>query len=251
MSNALFVLLSTIPLLQSAETVLLKRVEVIRVNTEDVVRLPVSLHSIFAGPIPDSATPMNNLDEAKRRAGFTPLLPVSAKPPDLMVIDPIRTEVKIRADDLTAALAQAKVANVAVPRAWDGVTINVQQSRGVLADYGGFFLAQGPPLTLNGPPGFPLDQLFEVLFRIVGINASEARTLRQKFAANPAAYFPIPSRYDMDIREVRLNAGTGLLLQNADKGGELALMWSSADRSYFLTGLMPEAEAIAMANSLQ
>ena len=85
----------------------------------------------------------------------------------------------------------------------------------------------------------------------VGINAAEAGNLRRKFAANPAAYFPIPSRYDMDIREVRLNAGNGLLLQSADKGGELALMWSDADRSYFVTGLMTEAQVIAMANSLQ
>jgi hypothetical protein len=55
----------------------------------------------------------------------------------------------------------------------------------------------------------------------------------------------------MDIREVQLGAGPGMLLQNAEKGGELALMWSDADRSYFLTGLVTENQAIAIANSVK
>lgn len=92
-----------------------------------------------------------------------------------------------------------------VPQAWDGVVINVRQNSGVLAGYGDFFFAQAEPLTLNAPAGFPLDQFLEVLFRVVGVKAPEARNLRQKFAANPAAFFPIPTRYEMDIREVRLN----------------------------------------------
>jgi hypothetical protein len=48
-----------------------------------------------------------------------------------------------------------------------------------------------------------------------------------------------------------MTSGTGLLLQNADKGGELAFMWSTGDRSYFLTGLVTEDQAIAIGNSLQ
>jgi hypothetical protein len=55
----------------------------------------------------------------------------------------------------------------------------------------------------------------------------------------------------MDIREVQLTSGPGLLVQNAGKGGELAFMWSTTDRSYFLSGLITEDEAIALANSLQ
>ena len=188
----LIVLLSTLALQQSVQTVLLKRFEVVRVNSDDVDRLPVSLRPVFAGPIPDSVTPVRSLDEAARLAGFSPRLPKSATPPQLLVIDPIQAEIKIAVADLTAALGLAKVTNVAVPRAWDGITLSLQQSRGVLADYGEFFISQGPPFTLNGPAGFPLDQLFEVLFRIAGIDVAESRTLRQKFAANPASYFPIP-----------------------------------------------------------
>jgi hypothetical protein len=55
----------------------------------------------------------------------------------------------------------------------------------------------------------------------------------------------------MDIHEVRLNSGPGILLQNADKVGEIAFAWSSADRSYFITGQLTEAQVIEIANSLQ
>jgi len=89
------------------------------------------------------------------------------------------------------------------------------------------------------------------LFRVVGIDAPDARTLRQKFAANPAVLFPIPIRYEMDIHEVRLNSGSGLLLQNGSKIGDLALVWSTADHIYFLTGGLTEAQVIELANSIQ
>jgi hypothetical protein len=91
----------------------------------------------------------------------------------------------------------------------------------------------------------------EVILRIIGVGAKDASALREKFAANAAAFFPIGSRYDMDIHEVRLNSGPGILLQNADKVGEIAFAWSSADRSYFITGQLTEAQVIEIANSLQ
>ena len=246
-----FLLLSSSTWQQPPQTVPLKRFEVIRVNPEDLERVLSPLRAIFAGPLPDDASPVANPDEAARRAGFTPRLPSSAKTPELLVIAPVHEEMRIRAADLTAALQQAKVSNVAIPPAWDGVTFELQQGRGVLADYGEFFIAQAPPLTLTAPAGFPLDQFLEVLFRAAGMTAMDARNLQQKFASSPAAFFPIPPRYEMDIHEVQLTTGKGLLLQNADKGGELALMWSSPDRSYFISGLMTETEVIALANSVR
>jgi hypothetical protein len=54
----------------------------------------------------------------------------------------------------------------------------------------------------------------------------------------------------MDNRQVEVTGGHGLILQNAEKGGELAFMWSTAERSYFLFGLLTEAQAIADANAL-
>jgi hypothetical protein len=91
----------------------------------------------------------------------------------------------------------------------------------------------------------------EVIFRTLGINAKDASALRQRFAANATAFFPIGARYEMDIHEVRLNSGSGVLLQNADKVGELAMAWSTADRSYFITGQLTEQQVMEIANSIQ
>ena len=90
-----------------------------------------------------------------------------------------------------------------------------------------------------------------MLFRVVGINGPDARTLREKFAANPAVFFPIPIRYEMDIHEVRLNSGSGLLMQNASKVGDLALVWSTTDHIYFLSGGLTETRIMELANSIQ
>jgi len=236
--------------LQSSQPIALKRVEVLRVTPADMERLPPAVRPIFVDPTPD-AEPVDSLDAATSRAGFSPRLPKSANKPQFGVMDPVRAEVKIGVADLNAALRDAKAANVAVTQDWDGITIAIQQGQGILADYGDFLITQAPPLTFSAPSSFPLDQFIEVLFRVVGLNAADARTLRQKFAANPAAFMLIPMRYDMDIHEVRLNSGPALLLQNGDKVGELALAWSSADRTYFVTGLLTEAQVIELANSLQ
>ena len=228
----------------------LRRFEVIRADSDGLRRLPPSVRAIFVDPVPDGR-PVESLDAAAKNVGFVPRLPKSTMAPEVFVIDPVSEEAKIQVADLNGALSQAGVRGVAVPPLWDGAVLRLQQNAGVLADYGDFFIAQAPPLTLTTPERFPLEQFLEVLFRIVGINAPQARSLRDKFAAAPASFFPIPSRYEMDIREVPIASGSGLLLQNADKSGELMLMWSSPDRTYVLSGLMSEAQAIATANSLQ
>ena len=250
MSKLLIAILSLTLAPQATTRYPLRRFEVIRTNPQDIHRLPESVRRIFVDPVPDGE-PVDSLDEATKRAGFAPRMLKSPAVVQWLVTDPVNEDAKISVADLTSALREAKITNVSIPQAWNGVTVNLQQSAGVLADYGDFFIAQAAPLALNVPVGFPLPQFLEVLFRVMGLNVSDAGALRQRFAANPSAFFPIPSRYDMDIRQVPLASGTGLLLQNGDKGGELALMWSTADRSYFLSGLLTEAQAIATANSLQ
>jgi hypothetical protein len=236
--------------LAAQQTLPLKRYEVIRVNSDGLRRLPESVRSIFVDPVPDG-TVVDNLEEATKRVGFTPRLISGKTPEQLFITQPVRQEAKVSVTALTAALRDAQVQNVNVPASWDGVYIWLEQRPGILADYGDFVLAQAAPSTLLAPADFPISQFFEVLFRAMGINATDARSLREKFAANPAVFFPIATRYDMDIRQIPMTSGTGLLLQNADKGGELAFMWSTGDRSYFLTGLVTEDQAIAIGKSLQ
>jgi len=246
----MFLLLGLLLAVQSQQAIKLKRFEIVRVDPAGMNRLPPSLRAIFADPVPD-AEPVASLNEAATRVGFTPRLPKSATPIQLAVTDPVRADARLELEVLKQALRDGTVTNVTVPQDWEAVTIAIERGRGVLADYGDFLIVQSPPLTLNTPSGFPLDQFVEVLFRVVGIDAPDARTLRQKFAANPAVLFPIPIRYEMDIHEVRLNSGSGLLLQNGSKIGDLALVWSTADHIYFLTGGLTEAQVIELANSIQ
>jgi hypothetical protein len=55
----------------------------------------------------------------------------------------------------------------------------------------------------------------------------------------------------MDIHDVKLRTGTGTFMQNGSKQGEVALAWSDEDRTYFLSGQLTEAEAIATADSIR
>lgn len=237
-------------LLQATQSVELKRFEVVRVNSEDVGRLPASLRAIFADPVPN-ADAIGSLEEAVNRVGLTPRLPKSDGKPDFGVIAPYEGAAKISVAELNAALGEAKATDISAPQDWDGVSITIKQGGGILADYGSFVIMQAPPLTFTTPSTFPLDRLMEVILRIVGVDAADARAIRGKFAKSPASFFPISLRYSMDIHEVQLNSGSGLILQNADKVGERAFSWSSADRSYFLIGQLSEAEALQLANSVQ
>jgi hypothetical protein len=235
---------------QDTTTIPLKRFAVIRVNQQDINRVPNDLRQIFADPVPDAEV-VNSLNDATMRVGFTVRLPKSDKTPQFGVVAPISEELEIKVAQLRAALKDANAGDVTVPDAWDGVTIEVTQRPGVFADFGGFFVVQAPIQTMSVRSGFPMDQFIEVLCRILGMNAAQARAIRETFAATPMAFFPIPTRYDMDVHDAKLRAGTATLLQNGSKQGELALAWSDNDRTYFLSGQLTEAEAVSTADSIQ
>ena len=237
-------------LAQDSTSIALKRFEVIRVDSPDIQRVPNDLRLIFADPVPDAEV-VKDLNDATTRVGFTARLPKGDKTPQFGVVAPVIEQMKINVAQLRTALADAKAADVMVPDSWEGVTIDIQQRRGVFTDYGNFFLVQAPLITLSMRSGFPADQFIEVLCRILGMDAQKSRAIRQRFAQTPMEFFPIPTRYDMDIHDVKLRAGTGSLLQNASKQGELALAWSDADRTYFMSGQLTEEQAIATANSIQ
>jgi hypothetical protein len=240
-------LISPVP---SFAQLVLNRFEVIRVDSQDIERVPGSLRQIFADPLPDAEV-VNNLTDATTRAGFTPRLPKSDKPQQVGVISPTSVQLKINVAELRTALNDAKATGVVVPDAWDGLTMNLQQRAGVFVDFGDFFIAQAPARTLSADKALPVEEFIEVLLRVLGMDAMQARNLRQAFAAAPAGFFPIPKRFEMDIHAVKLRTGSGLFLQNGSKQGEVALAWSDADRTYFLSGFVTESQATGMADALQ
>src|SRR5262244_2234116 len=115
--------------------IVLNRFEVIRVDSQDIERVPSSLRPIFADPLPDAEV-VNNLNDASTRAGFTARLPKADKPQQIGVISPTGVQLKINVAELRAALNDAKATGVVVPDAWDGLTMDLQQRAGVFVDFG-------------------------------------------------------------------------------------------------------------------
>src|SRR3989442_5458988 len=89
-----------LPIQQAPGRFPLKRFEVIRVNGEDLDRVPASVRAIFVDPLPDAEL-VENVEEATRRTGFTPRLPAAAAIPGpagkvrFGVTDPVRAEARV------------------------------------------------------------------------------------------------------------------------------------------------------------
>src|SRR5215471_15085500 len=99
---------------QDPTTIPLKRFAVIRVDQQDIQRVPNDLRQIFADPVPDAEV-VNSLNDATMRVGFTARLPKSDKTPQFGVVAPISEELQIKVAELRAALKDANAGDVTVP----------------------------------------------------------------------------------------------------------------------------------------
>jgi len=193
------------------------RFDVLSVGVDDLNRsLPESVRQVLLSPIP-AETEVENLAEATRQAGFEARLLDSdalgnpLPQPVLSVVAPIHKESRIRVDELQNALNRAGV-GLTVPQHWDRALIEIDMSAGIAADYGDIYLAQRLPLKLDAPQGFPVAEFFEVLFRIIGLNTSDAAYLRQKFATHPGDFLLVAPHFQLKTREVQLDSSPAVLL---------------------------------------
>jgi hypothetical protein len=225
---------------------------------EELIALPVSVRGILLRPnLPEIS--VSDLAQAARYAEFEPRLPRSngqgeaLRAPKLSVVAPSRTKATIRAGELQAAVARTHNTDLVIPRAWDGLSLEVNTSAGIIADYEGFRLGQRLPLEFRAPDNFPLDRFLEVLFRIGGMNAVDAAALAKRSRGRPTEFLNLAPRFRITARAVRVASGTGMLLTYpSDDGVErLTLAWSAPDRAYFLSAHLTEVEAISIANSIQ
>lgn len=106
---------------------------------------------------------------------------------------------------------------------------------------------------LVAPPDFDAAHLVEVTFRIFGVNRQDARLLSERFAANPAWFLGIPQDDEVTIQEVSLRSGRGMYIEDFNEQGRserAALVWSTSDRVYVLSGNMSRQRAILVADSI-
>lgn len=188
--------------------------------------------------------------EAARIAGFRPLLP----PPDVVPGTPQLKVVKhevmsstVKVADLERALEASGVTGVRVPREWEGVTMRVERGPVIDADYedAKMGISQSPPFRLITPSGFQVGQFMEIMYRLFGKSAADARDLSRKFVENPAWMLAMPHA---TVREVPWKGGRAV----AASGQGMCFFWNTTDRIFVIGASKMDPDfGVAVANSVQ
>jgi hypothetical protein len=222
----------------------LTNVEVLRVNSGAV---PWNISVRSAPQAIDVDTPA----AAAKEAGLSPILPPGV--PKLAVMGRIDVDLSLSTGQLREALQRAGALDIRVPDEWDGVKVGIHVSPIIVATYpDDITLMQLKPIGLTAPVGFAIEDFAEVTFRIVGLNSTEAKRMAAQFTANPSWFLGIPQDEMVEIRETPLRSGKGMLIEEYDedtKAMTTALIWSTSDRTFLLSGKMSEKRAIAIANA--
>ena len=239
------------------DLVTLKRIEVFRVNVDN---LPEKVQAALSARItsaPATLQPAANADKASQRVGFSVRIPgtnVLSGVPELSTFGPFVAELTLDVEALDRALVMVGANDVRVPREWNGGRLAVQTSPVALVSYPtDITLMQALPLAITVPANVPLPALTEVALRILGLNAAQSKRLAGRMGSNPAWFFGIPHDDTAKIREVTLRSGVGTLIHSLEDDGSVQrteLIWSAPDRLYVLSGGITDELAIAVANSL-
>jgi hypothetical protein len=228
------------------------RVEVVAVDRKAV---PDDIAAVFAmQPQPFEERSVSSVEEATRIAGFRPLLPppgVVGGTPTLSVVESvIFSTASLSVAQIERTLAAAKIFDITVPREWEGTTLVAHGGPFVVAEYPDLELIQAAPFRMTTPAAFELGRFMETAFRVFGREASEARTLGQQFAANPALVMHFPEHGP--VRDVSIRSGRGLLVGEPGQSDEVCFFWNTKDRIYIIAADQISAErAAGVANSLE
>ncbi|MBI2688271.1 MAG: hypothetical protein HYX27_18360 [Acidobacteria bacterium] len=224
----------------------LHRVDVVRL---DLSRIPLDTHVNAVGG-PDV---VGSLEEAEQKAGFRPIFPAEDRL-GIAVIGRISVRQTIHVRELERALEKVGARDVKVPAEWDGVTLRAEIGPMVAADYpGDVQVLEAKPIEMLIPSGFPLARFAEAAFRTTGISWMEARTLGEKFAANPAWLIDVQPDEEVRLREVALAAGPGLLVHDFDDAGAVSrvtVILSTPERIFVVSG-PTEERSLRIANLLR
>lgn len=228
---------------------ILNRVDVVRL---DLSKLPLHMQVTTNG----LEQRVQNLDEAELKTGFRPYLPspnVLYATPDINVTGPIALAQTIHVGDIESALAKVGASDVHVPEEWEGVQLRTEIGPMVVANYPqNVQILQARQITLSVPSSLALEDFTEVAFRSVGVSLWEARAMARKFAAHPAWFLDIPADNLVNVREVALQAGPGLLIEDLNEKGavkRVTVVRTTVQRMYAVSTRDKEL-CIKIANAL-
>lgn len=210
----------------------LNRVDVIRI---DLSRLPLHARVMTNG----LEQTVQSLEEAEMRAGFRPDLPppgVLSMNPVIKTTGPIVLVQTIHVRDIEAALNKVGASDVPVPTEWEGMQLRTEIGPMVAADYpDDVQILESRPIELSVSSGLPLEAFVETIFRSAGVSVWESRALAERFVANPAWLVDIPADEVVNVQEVSLRTGSGLLIEHLDRQGNVegaTVIHSTGERIY-------------------
>jgi len=210
----------------------LNRIDVVRMDFSD---LPLYPRVTASGP-PQGA---RDLDDAEHKAGFRPSLPepgVLPANPSLTVIGTMAVEETIHVGELQAALNKAGASDIQIPAAWESVQLRANIGPMVNLGYPDEVgILEAKPIEISVPAGFPLQFFAEAVFRSIGRSGPEAKSLAQRFIANPAWMLGIPAGEMVNIEQVSLPNGAAMLIEDTnDDGspGRVTVLRSTPERLY-------------------
>jgi Putative zinc-finger len=196
--------------------------------------------------------PVNSLDEAAAKAGFTPEQPASfpgkAMPDStqIKVYDKVRVEAQVDVDNIRQVLSALNVNDVTLPDALGSSPISADVPPFVEASYSGtgyeLHLVQGHSPTVTLPKGVNLAQLGEVGLRVIGMQPDQARELSRQIDWSSTLVVPFPADLS-DVARVQVGDAQGLMVTAGSRfeggnqsGRDTIIYWQRGDRFFALQG---------------
>lgn len=229
----------------------LKSVSVVRF---DIEKAWSEIESFRAKPVTDplSVEQVRSVEEASRKAGFSVRLPRAntfSHPPALSVWNGTTYSLTLNAADIRKALLRHQIAGEQVPDNWDGKTIYARVGPLAIAEWQDHSLTQWSALNIASPAEVDFRVLARMALRVAGMTPAEA----SRYSENLSWLFGISHDEVVEIREVALRHGTGMLLIDFNEKNEkerAALIWNTPDRVFALSGPVNEPFLIAIANAV-
>ena len=193
-------------------------------------------------------------DDIERLAGFRPSLPppgLLKGAPRLSIVKTVTLATKpLNAAAVEQALTAAGIADIRVPKEWEGTTLSVEAGPVVIAEYEDVEIRQSKAFKFHMPAGFQFRHFMEMAFRVFGQSADEAIRLSQKLEANPALVMHFPK--NEPVRDFPSRAGQVSIVGHPEGPDGICIFWNTADRIYVVSARNTSYEqAVALANAMQ
>jgi hypothetical protein len=200
-------------------------------------------------------------EEASQLAGFTVRTLAGREASTFTVSGASAFEFTINRAQGQAVLDELGHSDLQLPASLDGAVVSANIPAGVMTLYGDceqgiracVEFIQIPSPEVNTPADVNLAQLAEIGLQVTGMSAEEARAFSQKIDWATTLVIPVPTDA-ATYKEVSVDGVTGQFIAYAENGHvatRYIVMWAKDGMVYGLSGFGTEAEALALANSIQ